>query len=626
VIGRRRVREYRRFTVLGFLIAAVFWVVLIAVTVALLVAAWPLVVAAAWAYAVAWGAGWPPRRLAVAAAWCVPMVAAFAVAYWAAGDGAWQVAAWSPAAAWLRAWDALDAGDWLRAMVIIAPTAIPAGLLLGAFAWRVRIGLMASGAAGWSPAAPVAFDERQWRRSVRSAAFRIRAPGGVPLLSRRGNPVLGAVIRSVGHRPRPVLELPYGLLRTHMLIVGTTGAGKTTALIRLMAGFWAASLHRFRRGVEVRPWVVVIDAKGGFDSRDSAEKTRGVLADLGAARVAVWPDEVALNLWALPPVRLAELLADLVPVASEGPAAYYSDVLASVVGLAVHAPGGPPGDSADFLARLDGAWLASAYAGSPEHAGEVRAAGVHAGDVRLRYRALFSRLGPGFDGDARVTDFDALYCIVEGTSSASVGEARALALTELVADAASSWDGSTRRAGLLVLDEFSAVAGRVPVHELTERCRSLGLAVQVAAQSWEGLAPEESERSRLAATAAGGVVVMRCPDPEPLCRLAGSRKVVETGRKIIAAGRYGDEGTGRVQQAWVADPDRVRNFRAGQAAWINGNACTYVLVAPYRRSPLPLPAGTRQPLVPLQAGPAASETGPGLVRRGPEVPLPGGVS
>ena len=75
---------------------------------------------------------------------------------------------------------------------------------------------------------------------------------------------------------------------------------------------------------------------------------------------------------------------------------------------------------------------------------------------------------------AGVMDFDALYCIVEGTSSRVTGEAQARALTELVAEAARSWSGSSRRAGLLVLDEFSAVSGRVPVHELTERCRSLG--------------------------------------------------------------------------------------------------------------------------------------------------------
>jgi hypothetical protein len=339
-------------------------------------------------------------------------------------------------------------------------------------------------------------------------------------------------------------------------------------------------------------------------------------------------------LWALPPSRLVDVLCDLVPVAAEGPAAYYADVLVSVVALAVHAPPGPPVNSADFLARLDAGWLGTAYAGNPEHAGEVTAAKDHAGDVRLRYRTLFTRLGPGFDGTASVTDFDVLYCVVEGTASTAVGEAQARALVELVTEAASTWQGGGRRAGLLALDEFSAVAGRVPVHELTERCRSLELAVQVAAQSWESLAPEESERSRLAATAAGGVLVMRCPDPEALCSLAGTRAVIETGRKIVGPGRYGDEGTGRLQRAWVVDPDRVRSFRAGQGAYIWGNACTYVQVASYRPSPFPLPAAP----VPVRVLPGLPGdgpppgTGPGAagdsagpdVPAGPAVPLPGG--
>jgi len=161
---------------------------------------------------------------------------------------------------------------------------------------------------------------------------------------------------------------------------------------------------------------VVIDAKGGFDSRDAAGRARGVLRDLGARHVAVWPDEVGLNLWALPPARLAEVLVDLVPVAAEGPAAYYADVLAAVVALAVQAAHGPPVNSRDFLSRLDPAWLARAYAGSPGQAARVESAGKHVGDVRLRYETLFGRLGAGFDGPHQVTDFDALYCIVEGTA------------------------------------------------------------------------------------------------------------------------------------------------------------------------------------------------------------------
>jgi hypothetical protein len=253
----------------------------------------------------------------------------------------------------------------------------------------------------------------------------------------------------------------------------------------------------------------------------------------------------------------------------------------------------------------------------------VAAAKEHAGDVRLRYRTLFTRLGPGFDGGADVTDFDVLYCIVEGTASVAVGEAQARALVELVTEAASTWQGDGRRAGLLALDEFSAVAGRVPVHELTERCRSLGLAVQVAAQSWESLAPEESQRSRLASTAAGGVLLMRSPDPEALCLLAGTRSVVEVGRKIAGRGRWGEEGSGRVQRAWVVDPDRARDFQAGQAAWIHGNACTYVQVAAYRRSPLPLPSAAGLVTPSRQAGQQAGGE-MGVAPAGPVVPLPGG--
>ncbi len=627
MIGGRRVREYRQVTLGSLLLTGLFWLVRVAVVGGLLVAAWPLVIAAGAGFVLAWWRGWPARRLAAGAAWCVPMLAAFALAYGLKG-GAWQVAAWSPFRAWQDAWHDVLHGSWLRAMVVIAPTAIPAGLLIAGFWWRLRVSLMAAGSAGWWPGAPVAFDERQWRQQVASAGQRVRAPGGVPVLSRAGDPVLGAVIRAVGHRPRPLLTVPYGSLRTHMLVVGTTGAGKTTLLIRLWACFWAAAMWRWRRGREARPWLVSIDAKGGFDSRDTARKARAVLRDLGAERVGIWPDEVSLNLWALPPARLTEVLCDLVPVAAEGAAAYYADVLVSVVALAVHAPPGPPANSAEFLSRLDAGWLAHAYAADKEHAGEVAAAREHAGDVRLRYRTLFTRLGPGFDGDANVTDFDVLLCIVEGTASTAVGEAQARALVELVTEAASTWTGDERRAGLLALDEFSAVAGRVPVHELTERCRSLGLAVQVAAQSWESLAPEESARARLAATAAGGVLVMRSPDPENLCTLAGTRSVIETGRKIVGPGQYGEEGTGRLQRAWVVDPDRVRNFRAGQAAYIWGNACTYVQVAPYRRSPLPLPPGPEpMPPVPgLVDESAAGDSAGGPVTAGPAVPLPGGES
>jgi hypothetical protein len=41
---------------------------------------------------------------------------------------------------------------------------------------------------------------------------------------------------------------------------------------------------------------------------------------------------------------------------------------------------------------------------------------------------------------------------------------------------------------VLSVDEFSSVARRLPIWRLYERARSLGLAIQVTAQSWEASA------------------------------------------------------------------------------------------------------------------------------------------
>ena len=70
--------------------------------------------------------------------------------------------------------------------------------------------------------------------------------------------------------------------------------------------------------------------------------------------------------------------------------------------------------------------------------------------------------------------------------------------------------GRGRREILLAVDEFSAVSRRLPIWQLYERARSLGLAVQVSAQSWPGLAgqrgravPDRRGRPRAASGCCG---------------------------------------------------------------------------------------------------------------------------
>ena len=541
----------------------------------LLVAAAPVTlvaVASAW---LAWLQGWPPGRLFREAAWLLPMVVAWLAGIAVARPG-WRPVAEAPFLAWRTMWHLAAAGQYGRAAVLVAPAALPLGLVAGGMAWASRLRAMESAAGGTGPGSAIAFDRRQWRHQVRSARARIAAPGAVPLTTAAGDVVAGSVIRAVGHRAGQLTRLPYARLRSHQVVIGGTGTGKTTLLLRLWAAFMATAMRRHAAGQGAAPLLVVLDCKGGGDARRIADRARRVLRDAGARATAIWPDEAGLSLWALPARQLITTLTDLVEHGTGG-AAYYADVLEAVVALAVVAPGGPPAGNEEFLSRLDAGWLRLAYQACPAELDLIESAARQIADVGLRYRALFRRLGPGLDGPGGLDDADAWYCILEGTAETAVAEAQARALTDLLASYITGGPG--RREVLLAVDEFSAVARRLPIWALYERARSLGLAVQVSAQSWHGLAPEETDRYRIVSAAEGGVWLLRTPHPEPVTELAGWRRVVVTSRRLRGYPRWSRAGTSEVREVPVADPALVRGLDVGQAAYLYRGGVTFVQVS-----------------------------------------------
>jgi len=294
----------------------------------------PVTLAAAVAAAAGWWRGWPPRRLYAVAGWCLPMTVAWLVAVTAwparaagAGPGArWLRVATAPYRAWVASWQLGWHGHLAVAAVAAAPAAVPLGVLAGGLAWQYRLFRMGTGAGGLTPAAPATFDSRLWRRQVRTAKALLAAPGALPLLSRNGLVVTGAAIRSVRHRAGREAAIPYSRLRSHQVVIGSTGTGKTTLLLRLWAGFMAAGLRRYAAGGANRPLLVVLDCKGGGSSRKVADRTRRVLRDAGARSTAIWPDEASLSLWTLPPGQLVTTLLDLIEHGTGG-AAYYTDVI-----------------------------------------------------------------------------------------------------------------------------------------------------------------------------------------------------------------------------------------------------------------------------------------------------------
>jgi hypothetical protein len=570
------------------------WLLLTALAVAL----WPITLVAVVGYAAAWLRGWPPARLRRAAAWALPMAAV-----WLAGlaprEPAWQAIALAPARDLEQGWQHLTGTGVARTFVLLAPAAVPAGLVLAALAWAWRNYAITAGIGGTMASAPISFDARQWRRQVRAARGRTAAPGTVPLLGSRGQIPVGGTIRSVGHRWHPVFVIPFTACGRHMVIVGATGSGKTNLMIRLWAGWFTAALNAADKGGR-RPLLVVLDCKGGPDARVKANRTRRLLHGAGARRVAVWPDEARLSLWDLPAQDLAVLLYQMIET-GQGAAAYYADILQAVLTLVVTAPGGPPASAGSFLDRLDARWLRAAWDDGrhPAEAARVHAASRHLPDIQLRFATLLGRLGPALDGPGTLADADAWYFILEGTREPSVAEAQAMAITELAARAATD-PAAEPREMLLAADDYSAVSGRVPMSNLYERGRSLGIGVQVSAQSWQGLGADEDERYRIAATADGGIWVLHTPYPEPLVALAGKRRVLETAHKLVGA-TWGDEGTTREQRVWIADPELIRRMRTGQVCYIHRGAATFVQVARPRPSPLTLAPVPAEPVVRLPA-------------------------
>ncbi|HXT87886.1 MAG TPA: hypothetical protein VN714_01370, partial [Trebonia sp.] len=326
----------------------VLWLVRVAVLAAVAVALAPVTLVAGGAFWYAWWRGAPPRRVLAAALWCLPMVAAWliAVAAWPAGTGypagagggaSWFRAVAAPYRAGEAMWRLAAHGHLAAAAIAAAPPAVPLGIVAGAACWAYRRFRMRAGAGGLTPEAPAAFDARQWAHQVRAARALIAAPGSLPLLSHGGHVVVGATIRAVRHRAGRAASIPYARLRAHQVVIGSTGTGKTTLLLRLWAGFMAAGLRRYAAGAGRRPLLVVLDCKGGASSRKVADRTRRVMRDAGARSTAIWPDEASLSLWTLPPQRLVTTLLDLVEHGTGG-AAYYTDVMEALVALAVHAP------------------------------------------------------------------------------------------------------------------------------------------------------------------------------------------------------------------------------------------------------------------------------------------------
>ena len=169
---------------------------------------------------------------------------------------------------------------------------------------------------------------------------------------------------------------------------------------------------------------------------------------------------------------------------------YYRRITSALVSLAVHAPGGPPRSSQEFLARLDEKWLKYAYAGKVHWYAQrkIKKLSEHIYDTSLTYDGFFDGVAGGLDGAFAYEDADAVYVGLDGDALKEQAVSMARYLLEDAAHYAKHRKAPGVRT-LCIIDEFGAL-GISNVAGLYEHMREAGLSMWASAQSYQGLGPE----------------------------------------------------------------------------------------------------------------------------------------
>jgi hypothetical protein len=422
--------------------------------------------------------------------------------------------------------------------------------------------------------------ERRERRIETRAGK--HAAGGAPLTARAGGQdglVLG--VRTAGEPALPCAGrwalITRGGLAHHVLVMGATGSGKTETCLRL-----AHTAAKAMPGAAV----YYLDAKG---DRLNAERFCGLMGDAGR-RARVFPNE-PFDGWRGDGRAIYNRLLEAGQYPSQGEGVHYRLVAKAVLQRVCLHPDGPPASSGEALERMDLPGLAAAH--GPEVERELTAADVR--DVRRRYAATFGALAGGADGLWAWEDTDAAYVLIDRQQ---LGE-EAHDLARFFFDDFAHFFSQRKqreRLCLLVVDEFSAVAGAGGMASRVEQARAFNCALVLAPQVAAGMG-DETEAERILGSAET-VVLHRMNAPDDIAALAGTRLAPEFSQHFERPGEAGPlrgprrptgEGSVRLQHQFKVDPNEVRRLADGAAFVIRkGRAMKARIVrAPAVRASLP---------------------------------------
>ena len=188
-------------------------------------------------------------------------------------------------------------------------------------------------------------------------------------------------------------------LNQHIVVLGSTGSGKTETLLRLAYG--ARKCYGYQ--------VCYLDAKGDERTETPARFVAAMQA-AGAQRIRVFP-ATYYHGWR---GSARDLYNRLMAIIDYSESRYYGDVAADVVRLALNSPVGVPRSSQELLALMTFKGLMAAYKGAPQIATVASLDKKLLNQVAMRYRVFFGAVEKQLDGSLGYEDADALYVQIKG--------------------------------------------------------------------------------------------------------------------------------------------------------------------------------------------------------------------
>jgi hypothetical protein len=251
--------------------------------------------------------------------------------------------------------------------------------------------------------------QRSQRRARRRTSRPIHLPDevggmmvvGVPISDDNEEEEMG----NLAWKRRGMFGYPLKALRHHAVALGSTGSGKSVTLSR----------NAYGARLVYHQQVVYLDAKGETKREDEAGEDNAArfvatMQAAGAKNILVFP-ALYYHGWHGTP---AELKNRLLSVIDYGESAFYGDVAANALDLALSAPT-TPRSSAHFLANLQYDRLRAIYANDPPQYRRVLALDKHLlAQVEMRYQVFFSAMAGQLDGTLDYANADAVYLRVRG--------------------------------------------------------------------------------------------------------------------------------------------------------------------------------------------------------------------